>query len=141
MKTTLSILTVSLVVGSAQAVDFVKEVLPILEESCMGCHREAYKDPKTGRNKKPKSGYRMDTAELIVGAGDENEKNIVPGEPDKSPVYTTTTLPEDDDYFMPPKGDPLTAAQKELLKQWIADGADFGEWTGTKFNPDGTKAE
>ena len=122
-------------------VDFAKDVLPVLEEKCMGCHREAYTDAKTGRTKKPKSGYRMDTAELIVGEGDENDANITAKKPDDSPVYSYTQLDEEDDWFMPPKGDALTEEEAETLKKWIEEGAEFGDWTETKFNPDGTKAD
>jgi len=126
---------------SAEDVDFQKEILPILEERCMGCHRATYTDPKTERTKKAKSGYRMDQASTIAGAGDENEANIVAGKADESPFYQYTTLGEDDDWIMPPKGDPLTKEQQELLKKWINEGANMGDWEETKFNPDGTKAE
>ena len=33
---------------------------------------------------------------------------------------------------MPSKGDPLTKAQTETLRQWIKDGADFGGWKGNE---------
>jgi len=137
-------LTLSIALGLvlptvAGAVDFEKEVLPVLEKKCMGCHRADYVDARTGRNKSAKSGYRMDTAALIVKGGDENDANIVAGDPDKSPVYTYTNLDEEDDFFMPTKGDALTDDEKKLLKQWIKDGAKFGTWKESKFNADGTK--
>ena len=31
---------------------------------------------------------------------------------------------------MPPKGDPLSHSQKEILRKWIAQGLDFGKWEG-----------
>lgn len=124
---------------SAQDVDFEKSILPILEEKCMSCHRAPYTDPRTERAKKPKSGYRMDTAELIGKGGDENEANIVAGKGGESPVYKYTTLTEDDDWVMPPKGDLLTKEQQDLIKKWIDEGAKMGEWKETKFKPDGTK--
>lgn len=31
---------------------------------------------------------------------------------------------------MPPKGDPLSFAQQDLIRQWIGQGADFGNWVG-----------
>jgi hypothetical protein len=33
---------------------------------------------------------------------------------------------------MPPKGDRLTDEQKNLIKQWIAQGAEFGAWKGAE---------
>jgi mono/diheme cytochrome c family protein len=62
--------------------------------------------------------------------GGEEGKDVVPGKPEESGVYTSTTLPEDDDKAMPPKGDRLTKEQQELIKKWIAEGANFGAWKG-----------
>ena len=107
----------------------------------MSCHRATYTDPKTGRTKKAKSGYRMDTAELLFGGGDENEANIVAGKPDESPVYTYTTLHEDDDWAMPTKGDRLTQEQQDAIRDWIAAGAELGDWTESKFDDAGNKVE
>ena len=80
-----------------------------------------------------------DLVEFIVGEGDENDANIVPGNAEKSPVYKYTTLTEDDDWIMPSKGDLLTKTQQETIKNWINEGAKFGNWKVTTFNPDGTK--
>lgn len=126
---------------TARAVDFEKDVLPVLEERCMSCHRATYTDPKTGRKKKAKSGYRMDTAELLLGGGDENDANIVAGKPDQSPFYTYTTLPEDDDWAMPTKGDRLTPEQQDAIKDWIAAGADLGGWQESTFDDAGNKIQ
>jgi hypothetical protein len=47
-------------------------------------------------------------------------------------MYTRVILGLSDDDHMPPedKADQLTDEQKELLKKWIAAGADFGDWEG-----------
>jgi hypothetical protein len=37
---------------------------------------------------------------------------------------------------MPPKGDPLTTSQQEVIRKWIAQGVDFGTWVGAT---DGTE--
>ncbi len=120
-------------VPAAQAqdgkVDFEKQILPIIKDRCIECHQKEYKDPKTGRLKKPKGKFRMDNPQLMLKGGD-SEEDLIPGMPEKSGVYTSTTLPEDDDAAMPPKGDRLTKEQQELLKKWIAEGADFGAWKG-----------
>lgn len=129
-------------------INFAKQVWPILQESCFNCHREAYKDPKTGRLKKPKGGVRVDTAEWIM-KGYENddgewEKTVVPGKPDESSFHALTTLDEDDDDIMPAKGDPLTKEQQALIHKWIAEGAKFGDWKKGKAKEGGhgsSKAE
>ena len=117
---------------STQAVDFEKEIWPIIETSCVKCHMAPYKDPKRGRTKNPKAGLRFDTAEFIMKGAEEDgewEKVIIPGKPSDSSFYTLITLDEDHDDVMPPKGDLLTKEQQELIKKWIADGAKFGSWT------------
>ena len=136
--TTLAIAILPL--AATAEIDFAKQVWPIVQENCYNCHREAYKDPKTGRLKKPKGGVRVDTAEWILkGWDDDGEfvKTVVPGKPEESSFYTLTTLDEDDDDIMPAKGDPLTKAQQDILKQWIAEGAKFGNWTKGEGPADG----
>ena len=104
-------------------VDFVRDVKPILEHNCVSCHR-ADND---------KGGIRLDTkAEAF-----KSEDLIIPGNPDDSSLYWTTTLPQDDELFMPPiknedKDYPLTDAEKKILFTWIEEGA---KW------PDGEKLE
>ena len=51
--------------------------------------------------------------------------SIVPGDPAKSPLYTATVLPLDDDNKMPPKDETLTKAQTETLRLWIKQGANW----------------
>lgn len=112
-------------------VDFAKQILPIFETKCMKCHETEHTDA-TGRLKKPKSGLVMDTAEGLKKGGKENgDKTLVPGKAADSAIYTMTTLPITDEMVMPPEGkaDPLTDAEKDLLKKWIDQGADFGGWT------------
>ena len=110
-----------------EKINFEKEIYPFIKNSCVECHRAPYE--KLGRLRPPKADLRFDAAWGIVKGG-ELGVIVVPGEPDKSPMYTRTMLDEDHDDFMPPLGDPLTEEQKELLKKWIEQGADFGDWKG-----------
>lgn len=119
------------VAASAQGdkVNFEKQIWPFLEKSCVKCHKAPYEED--GKTVKPKAGLRLDGA-WAIKAGSENGAVLKAGKSGESDLYTRTTLPEDDDDFMPPTGkaDPLTAEQKELLKKWIDQGADFGGWEG-----------
>src|ERR1043166_312049 len=115
------ILTPILVVGlgtalsvSAATVDFTKQVKPLLESSCVSCHKEG----------KVEGGLRLDDKAAALRGG-ENGLDIVPGNPDKSTVYRSTTLPKDDDKVMPPKGAVLNKWQQDVLKDWIASGANW----------------
>ncbi|MFT5466534.1 MAG: hypothetical protein ACI8UO_001634 [Verrucomicrobiales bacterium] len=125
---------------SAQAeVNFEKEVLPLLEKSCNGCHKAPYEEE--GKIKKPKAGLRFDAAWAII-AGGENGKVVEPGKPEESELHVRVTLPEDDDDFMPPKGDVWTKKEVELVALWIKEGAKFGDWEGNlEGKPEETKPE
>jgi hypothetical protein len=116
-------------------VDFESRVLPILRERCYSCH-EAPKTAPDGRTVKPKGGLRLDGKGWILRGSDE-QTVLTAGDPQKSRLYTLTVLPADHEDRMPSKGDPLTKAQTETLRLWIAQGAPFGAWTGAP----GGKAE
>ena len=112
----------------AQAPDFQKDVLPILEARCVECHKAPYKD-QAGVLKNPKGGLRLD-GRGFVEKGGKNGRVLAPGKPEQSALYARTVLPEDDADHMPDDGEPLTKEQTETLKRWIAAGAEFGGWTG-----------
>jgi hypothetical protein len=118
---------VSLLIGTALEdatraqgpVQFEREVWPIFHDKCVTCH-----GPEDQFN-----DLRLDSKDRILKGG-KNGKVVVPGDPTKSSLYVRVSLPPDDLDIMPAEGDPLTAAQIDTLKRWIAEGADFGSWTG-----------
>ncbi|MBM3846397.1 MAG: hypothetical protein FJ405_08940 [Verrucomicrobia bacterium] len=99
--------------SGADPVDFKQHVKPILESTCLSCHDA----------QNTKGGLRLDTAAGAKKGGDDKGPSIVPGQPDKSPLYTLSALPADHDDIMPPKGDVLTKEQLAVLKAWIEQGA------------------
>lgn len=105
----------------AESVDFETKVWPIIERSCLQCH-----DSGTAF-----SNLRLDSPEKILAGGDLG-KVVVAGEPDNSPLVLRVALPMDDLDFMPIEGDPLTEEEIELMKTWIKEGADFGDWKGVE---------
>ena len=103
--------------GLAKAeVSFEKHVQPVLASACLSCHGE----------KKDKGELRLHTLEDLL-KGSEYGKVVVPGNPEKSSLYTSTVLPPDDDDIMPAKGELLTSDQANALKEWIAAGAKWPE--------------
>lgn len=93
-------------------VDFDTEVLPIFASRCVRCHGP----------KRQKGRLRLDGIERIF-VGEEADWVIVPGRPDESRLMQVLALPPDHEDFMPKNGDPLTAAELDLLRRWIAGGA------------------
>jgi uncharacterized membrane protein len=106
--------------GISAKVDFKKDIKPLLESRCISCHSAPYES--RGRLRKPKGGYRVDTKENLMKAGDSEEVPVVEGDAEKSYLYKLVTLPEDDDDIMPAKGDAFTTEQKKLIKDWINEG-------------------
>ncbi len=102
-------------------VDFVKEIQPIFEFNCVGCHRE-------GNEKKFSGDYRMDTKKLTF-KGKREGTGVTPGDPSDSTVYEFLTLPLDDDLVMPPKDKDqrLTKEEIKLVALWIEQGATWPE--------------
>jgi uncharacterized membrane protein len=119
--------------AKAEDVDFAKQIFPIVKAKCLKCHSTEHEE--NGKVKKPKGGLIMDTlAGFKKGGKEKGDKFIVAGKPDESVMLKVVNLPSSDDDAMPPdgKGDPLTDAEKTLLKNWIAQGASFGSWKGAK---------
>jgi uncharacterized membrane protein len=106
-------------------------VVPILDKTCNECHNE----------NKIKGKLRMDTHELLLaGAEGSDYPTVVPGKADDSELIVRVLLPEDDDEFMPPQGEPLKPAEVELLKLWINAGAKV-ETTVAQLGTDPAIAE
>ncbi|MBX7207633.1 MAG: PSD1 and planctomycete cytochrome C domain-containing protein [Verrucomicrobiaceae bacterium] len=117
----LAITAVSLPTSAADdaAQLFVRRVKPLFSEKCLGCHG---KDPQ-----KIKADYDMRTRELAFKGGESGEAAIVPGQPEKSPLYLSVTRAHEDEWKpMPPKEpDKLYAEQIAWIKDWIAGGAPW----------------
>ena len=58
------------------AVDFVREVRPILEQHCYECHG----------SEKQKNGYRLDVRDIALKGGDSGEAAIRPHDAKQSPL-------------------------------------------------------
>jgi hypothetical protein len=91
-------------------VDFNHQIVPLIRKHCGDCH--------TGD--KLKGGFSMnDRAALLHGS--ENGPVVEAGKTEKSLLLDVVTT-RDKDLRMPPKGDGLSTAEADLLKQWIAEG-------------------
>ncbi len=95
-------------------VDFYQQIRPILEAKCFSCHQ----------GQKVKGKLRLDSLAGMLKGGSSAEPALVPGQPDKSPLYTRVISTDEEDV-MPPQGDKLSAGEIKLLKQWITEGAPW----------------
>ncbi|HWB98770.1 MAG TPA: PSD1 and planctomycete cytochrome C domain-containing protein [Bryobacteraceae bacterium] len=103
-----------LVLGSVRAaekVDFAKDIQPIFEKSCYGCH-----GPK----------QQMASLRLDLPAA----KVVQPAKPEESVLYQRITG-AGDQARMPMGGKPLPPEQIALIKTWIEQGAQWPENAAT----------
>ncbi len=107
----------------AEAVDFSRDIQPVLAEHCFHCHG---KDENTR-----KGGLRLDDRESALKGGKGDGPAIVPGQPEKSALLARIHSKDADEVMPPPKEKkPITAADAEKLRQWIAEGAPYaGHWS------------
>ena len=104
--TCISWLSSGALVAAGAAVDFVKDVRPILEEHCFDCHGED----------KQKSRMRLDSAVGILRGGESGEPFIVAGKSAESYLLRRVTH-ENPKEAMPPKGSRLTAEEVAVLRK------------------------
>ena len=102
----------SLTLPLAAAVDFSKQVLPVLQRACFECHGPEVQ----------KADLRLDSKALAFTTG-EHAPVITPGKPDTSELLRRISLPRSDKQAMPRRGAPLSAAEIDSLRTWIAEGA------------------
>jgi len=103
--------------AAEDAIDFARDVRPILSQNCFACHGP---DEQSRKAK-----LRVDTHEAII-AGEPGQAAVVPGKPSESLLMERIASTDPDALMPPPKsGKRLTAKQKETLRQWIADGAKW----------------
>src|SRR5436309_494449 len=99
--------------AATNGIEFNRDVRPILSENCFACH---------GHDKNQrKAKLRLDDREVAL-----EREAIVPGKPDASKLIQHIFSTDPDEIMPPPKTHKmLTAAQKDLLKRWIAAGAEY----------------
>jgi WD40 repeat protein len=94
---------------AAKPVSFYRQVQPILQRQCAGCHQPA-----------KASGKLTLTSHAALLAGGEQGHSVVPGKPDESLLLEVIV---GDPPSMPPKGPALSMEHVELIRTWISEGA------------------
>jgi hypothetical protein len=102
-----------------QKVDFARQIKPLLERSCVGCHS----------GEKPRGRFRIDGRDALLKGGASGASAIVPGHSEMSPLidYVSGKVPESE---MPPRAvrersPGLTADEVAVFRAWIDQGAEW----------------
>jgi hypothetical protein len=94
-------------------IEYNRDIRPILSENCFACH-----GPDSAARK---ADLRLDRREMAM-----ESTAIVPFKPEESELIARIEAADPDRLMPPPKSlKTLTQAQKKLLKQWIAEGAEY----------------
>jgi mono/diheme cytochrome c family protein/uncharacterized coiled-coil protein SlyX len=110
---------------TGNAIDFAREVQPILAENCLHCHGPDAQDRK--------AGLRLDTRDGALQSGKSGVATIVVHKPADSELIARILSTDEEDMMPPPKEKKtLTAAQIDTLRRWIAEGAPYtSHWAFT----------
>ena len=108
-----TLLTLACGARAAAPLGYNRDVRPILSDNCFKCHG-------------PDQGHRKAKLRLDLRADALAKEAFVPGQPDESELVKRLFTTNEDDV-MPPLDShrKLTAAQKEVLKRWVAEGAVY----------------
>ncbi len=96
--------------------DFARDVAPILEVACVRCHNP----------EKDKGGLKLHNERGALRGG-KGGAAYEAGDARGSQLIRRIGLPPEDDEFMPHQGEPLSRVQVQVLKQWVAGGAEWPE--------------
>ncbi|MFO0828154.1 MAG: PSD1 and planctomycete cytochrome C domain-containing protein [Phycisphaerales bacterium] len=94
-------------------VDFNRDVRPILTSTCLRCHGGV----------RELGGLNLVQRDRALGLTKKGHRAIVPGDCDASELLRRVAASGNE--RMPPDGEPLSAAQIDTLRRWIADGAPY----------------
>jgi mono/diheme cytochrome c family protein len=106
------------------ALDFIRDVEPILAASCVRCHDAATSD----------GDLRLDTREGLLQGG-ASGATVVLGDGKGSLLYQRL-LVDDPKKRMPRKADPLTPTQIDTVRRWIDAGAPWPDGAQVREAPD-----
>ena len=99
-------------------VSFNRDIRPIMSDTCFHCHGFDAKQRE--------AGMRLDVRAEALKKAESGELPIVPGRPDESEVVRRIFTTDKADLMPPPKAHKeLTAAQKETIRRWVAEGAKY----------------
>jgi hypothetical protein len=101
-------------------VNYNRDIRPILSNNCFKCHGP---DPEERQ-----AGLRLDNRTAALTPTESGRKAIVPGKPEASMLIRRINSNKPD-FIMPPpdSNKKLTAAEKDLFKRWIEQGAEYQE--------------
>ncbi len=108
-----AVLPVVAVADEPTTVSYYKEIRPIFQQHCNGCHQPA----------KPLGGFVTTAHGDLFKAGERGKVGVVANKPIESYLIEQIKVHENGKAEMPKNRDPLNPIQIKLISDWIAQGA------------------
>ena len=115
----------------AESVDYSRNVRPILEKSCVGCHHHGSLDQPA-----LSGGLALDSYDAVLKGG--RGPIVKPGQASESELLRRLEA-SDPAVRMPRGGQPLPAEAIAVIRQWIEDGAGEGMPAESVISPPDTR--
>ncbi len=101
--------------GAENKVDFNRDIRQVLADKCYACHGPDAEEVQ--------GDLRLDLRDNAIGTG-----AIVPNKVDESTLIARIFSIDNDELMPPPDSHKeLTGREKQLLEQWVAEGAEYKE--------------
>jgi hypothetical protein len=102
------------IASSKKQISFTTHVAPVLEAKCLACHSGATAI----------AGYSLENRIRAFQPGPAGPR-IVPGDPARSKLVSNISAAHASLDVMPPVGDRLLKVEKDILRRWIKQGAEW----------------
>ncbi|MEO6314155.1 MAG: DUF1553 domain-containing protein [Chitinophagaceae bacterium] len=109
----------------AQKIDYNTQVKPIFNKNCITCHGGVRR----------KAGFSLLFRSEALANTESGKPAIIPGDPEHSEMIRRLTA-KDPEERMPYKHDPLPANEIDVLRNWVKQGAQWGDhWAYVAVQP------
>jgi len=116
----LSALCSALLNGAEEKISYNRQIRPLLSDQCFACH-----GPDANKRK---AELRLDIREEALKPAKSDAIAIVPGKPEESELIARIFETDEEEIMPPPKTHKtLSKDQKQLIRQWILEGAEYQE--------------
>ena len=106
-------------------IDFNSEVKPIINKKCIACHGGVRR----------KAGFSLLFHQDALAINESGKPAIIPGKPEESELIRRITH-SDPEERMPFRHEPLSEKEISILRQWIKEGAEWGDhWAYVSVKP------
>ncbi len=108
---------------TARKISYYKDIRPIFQTHCQGCHQPAKKG----------GDYVMTDFPLLLKGGESEETAVVANKPDES--YLISLISKTDGVAeMPQNKNPLADSEVDLIRKWITQGAENDSPVSTRLH-------